>query len=66
LTANIAGNQIGLINFKAIKGTVFLWFLFYAVEAGIFFIALWEYQKTQLFVLLLRIVAGCMPMDKGR
>jgi hypothetical protein len=45
LKTNISGNIIGFLNYQSIKGTVLLWFLFYIVEAGIYLVALWKYQK---------------------
>jgi hypothetical protein len=45
LKNNGASSQINSLNLQSLKGTVFLWFLFYMIEAGIYFIAVWKYQK---------------------
>jgi hypothetical protein len=66
LTANIAGNEIRFLDFQAKKGTVFLWFLFYAVEAGIYFIAVWKYQKNNYLLYYCALwLAVCPWIDLG-
>ena len=46
LIANISGNNINLDNFQSVERTVFLWFLFYMLEAGVYLVAVWKYQKN--------------------
>jgi len=46
LKTNISSGSNGFLYYQSIKGTVFLWFLFYIIESGVYFIVIWKYQKN--------------------
>jgi hypothetical protein len=47
---NITSQTIGFLNYQSLKGTVLLWFLFFMVEAGIYLITVWKYQKNNYLI----------------
>jgi len=67
LKANIEGNYLRLLNYQSLKGAVLLWLSFYMVKAGIFFIAVWKYQKRNyLFYYAALWLAVCPWIDLGK
>jgi len=63
LKANNIDNNIGFLDFhsKGFLRVSFLWFLFYIVEAGIFIIAVWKYQKSNYLLFYSAIWLAICP-----
>ncbi|MDR2733144.1 MAG: hypothetical protein LBC99_00705 [Spirochaetota bacterium] len=61
LKTNIAGSKIALLSSHSTKGILFLWMLFFMVEAGLYILAIYKYQKGSYLYYVSAVSLAIIP-----